>query len=91
MKISRHILSVAAVAALGIAGVQAQNVSLDSCRNMALRSNKSIRMADEAVRGAGYERKSAKAAYLPGIDFTADICTTSDRSNCSAKTQSSRR
>lgn len=70
MKISRHILSVAAVAVLGIAGVQAQTVSLDSCRNMALRSNKSIRMADEAVRGAGYERKSAKAAYLPGIDFT---------------------
>lgn len=28
-------------------------------------------MADEAVKGAGYVRKSAFAAYLPGIDFTA--------------------
>lgn len=27
-------------------------------------------MAEEAIRGAGYERKSAFAAYLPGIDFT---------------------
>lgn len=27
-------------------------------------------MADEAVRGAGYLKKSAFSAYLPGIDFT---------------------
>lgn len=46
------------------------SVSLDSCRNMALRNNKTIRMAEEAVRGAGYDRKAAFAAYLPGIDFT---------------------
>ncbi|MDE6330863.1 MAG: TolC family protein [Muribaculaceae bacterium] len=45
-------------------------VSIDSCRNMALRNNKILKMADEAVKGAGYERKSAFAAYLPGIDFT---------------------
>lgn len=45
-------------------------VTLDSCRNMALRNNKTLKMADEAIRGAGYERKSAFAAYLPGIDFT---------------------
>ncbi|MCM1153634.1 MAG: TolC family protein [Muribaculum sp.] len=45
-------------------------VSLDSCRNMALGNNKTLRMASEAVAGASYERKAAKAAYLPGIDFT---------------------
>lgn len=45
-------------------------VSLDSCRRMAIRNNKTLRIADEAVRGAGYERKAARAAYLPGIDFT---------------------
>lgn len=45
-------------------------VSLDSCRNMAVRNNKTIRMAEEGVRSAGYTRKAAKAAYLPGIDFT---------------------
>ena len=49
----------------------AQTVSLDSCRRMALRTNKSIRMADEAVQGAGYSRKAAQAAYLPGIDAGA--------------------
>lgn len=46
-------------------------VSLDSCRNMALRTNKSIRIADEAVRGAEYTKKSAVAAYLPAIDASA--------------------
>lgn len=53
-------------AAAGYAGP----VSLDSCRNMALRNNKALKIADEAITGAGYERKAAKAAYLPGIDFT---------------------
>lgn len=50
----------------------AGTVSLDSCRNMALRASKSIRMADEAVKSAGYTRKAAAAAYLPGIDAGAN-------------------
>lgn len=45
-------------------------LTLDSCRALALKNNKQIRMADEAVTGAGYLRKAAYAAYLPGIDFT---------------------
>ena len=45
-------------------------VSLDSCRNMALRNNKLIKMAQESVKGASYTREAARAAYLPGIDFT---------------------
>lgn len=45
-------------------------VSLDSCRSMALRNNKTIRMAEEALQGSKYNRKAAFAAYLPGIDFT---------------------
>ena len=49
----------------------AQPLSLDSCRALAIANNKQIKMADEAVRGAGYLKKSALAAYLPGIDFTA--------------------
>ena len=47
-----------------------QTVSLDSCRNMAVRNNKAIRMADESIVGAGYRKKAAFAAYLPGIDFS---------------------
>lgn len=49
--------------------VSAQTYSLDSCRNMAVHNNKTIRMAEEGLRGAGYERKAAKSLYLPGIDF----------------------
>lgn len=45
-------------------------VSLDSCRNMALRNNKTIRLAEEGIKSARYEKKAAFANYLPGIDFT---------------------
>lgn len=45
-------------------------IDLDSCRNMALRNNKAIRMAEEGIRGARYEKKAAFAGYFPGIDFT---------------------
>lgn len=46
-------------------------VSIDSCRNLALRHNKAIAVADQSIVGAGYLHKAAKAAYLPGIDFAA--------------------
>ena len=57
-----------------LAGAQAVGggvVSLDSCRNMALRHNKTLQAADQAIVGAGHLRKAAHAAYLPGIDLTA--------------------
>ena len=44
-------------------------VSLDSCRNMALRNNKLIRMTQENLQGAASLKEAARAAYLPGIDF----------------------
>ncbi len=58
-----------ALALLGPAGAMAGTVTIDSCRNMALRNNKALKIAQENVRGAGYLNKAAKAAYLPGIDF----------------------
>lgn len=54
---------------LAAAPAASAQVSLDSCRSMALRNNKAIRMADENIRAAGLDRKAAFAAYLPGIDF----------------------
>lgn len=51
--------------------LSAQTYSLDSCRNLAIGNNKAIRVAEEAIRGAGFDRKAAKAAYLPGLDFNA--------------------
>lgn len=50
---------------------QGQTVSLDSCRNMALRTNKALKMADAGIEGAGYARKAARAAYLPAVDLSA--------------------
>ena len=44
-------------------------ITIDSCRNLALSNNKILRMADEGIRAAGYERKAAASAYLPGVDF----------------------
>ncbi|MCH5228621.1 MAG: TolC family protein [Muribaculaceae bacterium] len=48
----------------------AANVTLDSCRNMALKNNKLIRMAQENLKGASTLKDAARTAYLPGIDFT---------------------
>lgn len=44
-------------------------VSLDSCRAMAVRNNKQMRIAAERIKAAGYQKKEAFAAYLPAIDF----------------------
>lgn len=63
-------LSLFAIAAISSSAL-GQTVSLDSCRRMALDNNKSIRVAEEALKGAAYDKKAAKAAYLPGIDFSA--------------------
>lgn len=47
----------------------AGDVSLDSCRSMALANNKQLRITAESVKMTGYQRKEAFAAYLPAIDF----------------------
>lgn len=44
-------------------------VSLDSCRSMALESNKKLMMSRQAVKTAHYQNKEAFAAYLPALDF----------------------
>lgn len=66
--IMKKLLLLLSLASLSI-GASA-TVSLDSCRNMAVRNNKTIRMAEENIRSAEYYRKAAHAAYLPGVDFT---------------------
>ncbi len=57
--------------ALACSSTAAAQVSLDSCRSMALRNNKEMRQARIKVEAAGYQRKEAKAAYLPSFDFEA--------------------
>ena len=53
-----------------ISGFAQPVFTLDSCRNMALENNKNLKMADESIRAAGYEKKSAFANFLPGIDVS---------------------
>lgn len=65
----RKIYLTIASALIAGASAWAQPVSLDSCRNMAVRNNKQIKMADSQIKSAGYLKKAASAAYLPGIDF----------------------
>lgn len=65
-------LATLAVSVLFSANILAgEVVDLDSCRSMALRTNKSLKATDEAIKGAGFTRKAAAAAYLPGIDASA--------------------
>ncbi len=58
------------VAAASCAGLASASISLDSCRNMAVRNNKTVKSAEETIRSAEYYKKAAQSAYLPGIDFT---------------------
>ena len=44
-------------------------VTLDSCRNMALRNNKQMSVERLKIEQAGYQRKQAEAAYKPSVDF----------------------
>lgn len=45
-------------------------VSVDSCRQMAVENNKTLQMAEENLKAAAHYKDAARAAYLPGIDFT---------------------
>ncbi len=47
----------------------AAQVTLDSCRHMALRNNKQMGIEQLKIEQAGYQRKQAEAAYKPSIDF----------------------
>ncbi len=51
--------------------VQSQTLlNLDSCRALAIRNNKQLKIASENVKKASYEKKSAFAQYLPDVSFT---------------------
>ncbi len=43
--------------------------SIEQCRQLAVENNKQLRIQAEKVRAAGYQRKEARAAYLPALDF----------------------
>ena len=67
------------------AGAQAQTLSLDSCRAMALRNNKQLN-ASKLKKDVAYNlKKSARTKYLPKVDalggyewFSRDISLLTD-------------
>ena len=67
LNIRKRIISLVAVM-LAASAAWAQ-VSLDSCRHMALRNNKQMGIEQLKIEQAGYQRKQAQAAYKPSIDF----------------------
>lgn len=46
-------------------------LSLDSCRALALRNNKELKIAQEKIKAAHYEKKAAFTNYLPNFSATA--------------------
>ena len=63
------LMSIVALAFAGVA--HSEEVSLDSCRAMAIENNKQLKIAKTKVRRSGYQRKEALAAYLPMLDAEA--------------------
>lgn len=68
MFIKKAILIGVIAAFAGVPAAMSQ-VSLDSCRSMAVQNNKNLRVLGEETRKAGYQKKEAQAAYLPALDF----------------------
>lgn len=53
-----------------------QVLTLDSCRSLALANNKELRISQEKVNAAHYEKKAAFTNYLPKIDLTGGYMRT---------------
>ena len=70
MTIKTHLCVLAAVIMLP-AGISGQQVlTLEQCREMAIRNNKSLEQSRTNVEMAGYDRKIARANYYPNISAT---------------------
>lgn len=65
----KSFITLIAVAAAQFCCSAGQTVTLDSCRSMALRSNKQLMISRSKIQKAGYDKKVAFAAYLPALDF----------------------
>ncbi len=71
MKIIYKIATVVVLLFLECGGIVAQTLTLQQCRDMALRHDEDLRSADIAVRQAELERKTAFARNLPQVDASA--------------------
>ena len=69
-KMKRNALLLALLLPALSLAAQPQRLTLDDCREMALRSSKDLEQARTQVQMAGYDRKIALANYFPNISAT---------------------
>ena len=69
---NRLFISTLSLAIASLINVQAQEceLTLDSCRSLAISNNKELRIADSKQQAAYYERKAAFTKYFPRISAT---------------------
>ena len=61
------LITTLALIGLGIAAEAQQVLTIDECREMALKNNHEIKAAQSKTKGAEYTKKSYKANYLPSL------------------------
>lgn len=67
----RNILAALLMQMCSIGFVQAQQIlTLEDCRNLALANNKQLKIAQEEINKAGYDKKTAFSNYLPKVSVT---------------------
>ena len=72
----KRFLSIILLAGITINGFSQRILSLDSCRNLAIQNNKELRIAQEKINAAHYNRKAAFTNYLPKFDIMATYMRT---------------
>ena len=85
----KHKLLILALAAFALEGQAQQVLSLDSCRAMALRNNKSLSASRLQLDMARYNTKAAKTKYLPRVSALGGYELTSRQISLLSKDQKS--
>ena len=66
----KRILSLIVFTGIAIGSYAQKVLTLDSCRTLALANNKELRISQEKINAARYQKKAAFTNYLPKIDLT---------------------
>ena len=63
-------LIIALTALMPLSAMAQQTLTLEDCHTMAAEANKDLELARQKVQMAGYDRKIARANYLPNVSAT---------------------
>lgn len=56
----------------------AENISLEEARNIALKQNQSLQIAEKELESATLQRKASRTRFLPSVSFTGTYLTKGD-------------